>query len=231
MSKWILFSLIVAVGCGGDDGGSVDAPVVPTTITVTGTASEIGISGRTPVAGVVIGAYEEGGTTPVAMATTDAQGNYTLTITTTGAPLDGYLLGKHAPHKDTYLYPAGPLIADISNATILLLTQSTFEAAATIAQAQQLDGMGWIGVQVYDGANAPVAGVTVSSSPQGTVRYNGSNGLPSSSAMMTGADGVAYIFNVAPGTVTLSATGGGHTFRSHPVNARADQVTTTLIQP
>lgn len=48
---------------------------------------------------------------------------------------------------------------------------------------------------------------------------------------MTGADGIAYIFNVAPGNVTISATGGGLTFRSHPVNARAGKVTTTLIQP
>jgi hypothetical protein len=76
-----------------------------------------------------------------------------------------------------------------------------------------------------------VGGVTISSTPAGTVRYNGSNGLPSSTATMTMADGLGYVFNVAPGQVTLSATGGGMTFKSHAVNARADQVTTTLITP
>lgn len=51
-----LVGLVGLVGCGDDGGGSsVDAPSnVPAMITVTGTASEIGISGRTPVAGVLI---------------------------------------------------------------------------------------------------------------------------------------------------------------------------------
>lgn len=221
--------------CGGDDGGGpgggVDAPSVPTTITVTGTTSEVGLSGRTPVAGVTVEAYEEGASTPTASTTSDAQGTYTIQITTTGAPLNGYLLGSQAGKKNNYLYPAGPLVADISGATILMLTQQTFDLAGTLAQVNQTPGMGWIGVQVYTIDNMPVAGVTVSSSPAGTVKYNGSNGLPTANATMTGTDGIAYIFNVPPGTVTISATGGGLTFQSHPVNARADQVTTTLIQP
>lgn len=218
------------VGCGGDGGSSVDAPGQPLTVTVTGTTSDIGLSGRTPVGGVTIEAYEEGGTTPVATTTSAADGTYSLTITSTGA-LEGYLIGKLAGKKDTYLYPAGPLTADISNATILMLTQSLFDTASTLAQGGQTPGMGFIGIQVYDGANAGVAGVTLSSTPAGTVRYNGANGLPTANGTVTMADGLGYIFNVPAGRVTLSATGGGMTFQSHAVTARADQVTTTLITP
>jgi len=180
---------------------------------------------------VTVAAYEEGATTPVAMTTSAADGTYTLTITTNGTPLNGYVLGTSSGKKDTYLYPAGPLTGDIDGATILMLTQAIFEAASNLAQGGQTDGMGWIGVQIYDGANTAVAGVTVSSSPTGTVRYNGANGLPTASGTATMADGVAYIFNVAPGQVTVNATGGGMTFKSHAVNARADQVTLTLVQP
>ena len=47
---------------------------------------------------------------------------------------------------------------------------------------------------------------------------------------VTHTDGIGYIFNVNAGTVTVSASKAGSTFRSHPLNARADQVTTTLVQ-
>lgn len=231
--------LFLALGACGDDsgggggGGGVDAPPVSTSVTVTGTASEVTTSGRMPVAGVTVTAFKEGDPSVVAMATTDASGNYTITITTDGTALDGYLLGKHTGYKDTYLYPPRPLSADLANASILLLTQQTFDAAAAIGQAQQTAGMGWIGIQIFDSANMPVEGVTVTSTPAGTVRYNASNGLPSRTPTSTAADGIAYIFNVAPGTVTVSASGGtgNLTYHSHPVNARADQITTTLIQP
>ncbi len=219
-------------GGGGSDGGA-DAPPVATNVKVTGTASEVSISGRVPTAGVMVSAFKEGETTAVVSTTTDASGNYSLVIPTNGTALDGYLIGKLAGRKDTYLYPPRPIAADLSSATVLLLTQSNFDTAATLAQATQSPGSGWIGVQVFDAANMPVAGVAVTSNPAGLVRYNGTNGLPSKTPTSTAADGIAYIFNVPAGTVTVSASGGtgGLSYHAHPVNARADQVTTTLIQP
>jgi hypothetical protein len=47
---------------------------------------------------------------------------------------------------------------------------------------------------------------------------------------VTGADGVAYIFSVPAGKVTVSAAKAGSTFHAHAITARADQVTTTVIQ-
>jgi len=49
--------------------------------------------------------------------------------------------------------------------------------------------------------------------------------------MSTSADGVAYIFNVAAGNVTVMSTASGHALRQHTVNARADVITLTEIQP
>ena len=227
-----LIAALGLVGCGDDGGSTVDAAVVPTMLTVTGTTYDVAISGRSPIGGVTVEAYEEGGTTPVAMTTSAADGTYTLTITTDGEALDGYLIGKLAGKKDTYLYPPGELAADISGATVLMLSQQIFDASFTLAQVTADNSKGWIGVQVFDGAMMPVGGATVSTQPGGTVRYNGSSGLPTgASQTMTMADGVAYVFNVGPGDVTISASGGGQTFRSHRVKARAGEVTTTLVQP
>lgn len=223
-------AMILALGaCGGSDGGGVDAPNVPATINVSGVASEITISGREPVEGVTVEAYREGEAAVVASGTSNAQGAYTIVVTTGGKALDGYLLARHSPHLNTYLYPPAPLFADTNAATVLLLTQGTFDAAASFAQENQDPAKGWIGVMVVDAANMPVADVTVTSSPAGTVKYN-RGGLPDPDATTADTDGIAYIFNVAPGKVTVSASKTGATFNSHPLNARAGEITTTLIQ-
>jgi hypothetical protein len=220
---------VIAACGGGDDGGSVDAPVVPATINVSGTASEIGLGGRDPVEGVVVEAYREGDPAVVAMATSVADGTYTIVVQTGGVALDGYLLAKHSPHKNTYLYPPAPLIADTNAATVLLLTQGTFDAVEALTRVTQDTSKGFIGIMVVDAANMPVAGATVSSSPAGVVKYN-SGGAPSEDAAMTDTDGIAFIFNVGPGTVNVSASKSGSTFNPHPLNARAGEITTTLIQ-
>jgi hypothetical protein len=233
MKNRILAVLLGLTACGGDDGGGggVDAPTIPAAVTVTGTASTVGLGGRTPLADVAIAAYREGESASVAMTTSDAMGNYMLMIPTNGVALDGYLKGTQSGKKDNYLYPPKPLTADVPSAPVLMVTQGIFDTLGSLAQVSQDPTKGWVGVQVFDAANMPVAGVVVTSSPAGTVKYNGANGTPSRTATMTDVDGIAYIFNVTAGSVTISATGGGLTFFSHPVIARADQVTTTLIQP
>ena len=73
-------------------------------------------------------------------------------------------------------------------------------------------------------------GATVTSSPAGDVHYNDASG-PSAAASSTAADGIAYIFNVPTGDVTLSGAAGGVTLRSHHFVSRTNVFTTTLITP
>lgn len=225
---------LIACGGSGDDGTKMpDAKPVSATVTVTGTASSVGISGKQAEAGVLVAAYANSDeNTVVAMATTDASGNYSLTITTNGTALDGFLKATKASFKDTYLYPPDPLSADFSGASINMVTSGTYGALYSFAQVSQTAGQATIAMIVSDGTN-PVAGATVSSSPAGTYRYNGSNGLPANmnNAMATSTDGIGYILNVAPGQVTVSGAKSGSTFRSHAVKARADVLTTTLVIP
>ncbi len=235
MTKPILATLLIGLAaCGGDDGGGggeVDASTVPATVTVSGVASTISINGRNPEPGVAIAVFREGETASIVMTTSAADGSYSLVIPTNGAALDGYLLGTQTGKKDNYLYPPRPLTADIASAPVLMVTPDNFGNLGTLARVSQEPTKGFIGVQVFNAANMPVAGVVVTSSPAGTVKYNNANGLPTQTATMTDVDGIAYIFNVTAGSVTISASGGGLTFFSHPVVARADQLTTTIIQP
>jgi hypothetical protein len=244
---------LAVFGCGNDgkDKGGTDASVnggvdakqfndAPATmnamITVSGTATTRDQNGATPAAGVTISAFRNSNeTTAIATTTSDAQGNYSLTIQTNGEAIDGFLKAEKAGLKITYLYPPYPLMMDYAMAPVIMVTPSTYDTLSTLSQANQQPGKAVVALVVTDGTN-PVAGAAVTSNPVAmpAVRYNamvGSFVLPSTSATSTYTDGIAYLFNLPEGQVTVSATKTGQTFRSHGLKAWADQLTTTVIVP
>jgi len=231
MRRIALYGLLAACG-GGSSNPTIDSPPAATTITVTGTASARDASGSTPLQGVTIGAYASSDeSTPVTTATTDAQGNYTLTIPTSGVALDGFLKATMATYMDTYLYPPAPLAADFSGATIVMVTPNTFDLLAnTLCGASQMTTNGAIGAEVEDATGAFVAGATVASSPAASKYCYNSGGFPSRNATATDTDGLGYMFNVT-GNVTVTAMKSGTTFKSHALKAHAGALTTTLITP
>lgn len=252
-TTWAALVLMAAVGCGSESGGTIDAapggggpdakqfldgpPTTATQVIISGQALEISMSGSTPLAGVTVEAFRNANeTTAIATTTTDAQGNYTLTIQTNGEAIDGFLKATKTDYKVTYLYPPYPLMMDFNMASVLMVKPQTYDTLSNLAVANQMDGNGVVALVVTDGAN-PVAGAMVSSTPAASpapARYNAMVGtltLPSSSATMTHTDGIAYLFNLPPGQVTVSATKTNMTFASHKVKAWADQLTTTIIVP
>ncbi len=240
------FLLIAIAACGGssnpqsDDAPPADAkvfldapPVVPQSFTISGKTSERSLSGETVVEGVTIQAFASSNEAmPIATATTDAQGSYTLTVMTNGAPLDGYLLATKTGYVDIYLYPTAPFIADFTGGDVNMLTPSNKDFLNSLASGNQMAGKGMIGLQIRDAAGQPVAGATVSSTPaSGAYRYTNTSGLPSGNATATSSDGVAFMFNVPSGPITVTATKSGMTFKSHAVLAHPDKFTTTSITP
>ena len=198
----------------------------------------IGISGNieqnalspSPLSGATVAAFRTGNTTALDTATSNTPGFYNLQVTTGGTPVDGYLRVTHSgAYITTYAYPARPLVADVVT-NVLMITTTELGLFGSAVGVTQTAGNGFIGVIVKNCDGTPIAGATVTTNPAGTVRYNSASG-PSSTATSTAADGVAYVLNVAAGNVTVQANGGGHTLRQHVVNARADAVTLTEIQP
>ena len=239
------------IGCGDDGGGNSntsdanngpdakefrDAP--PTnnaTVMISGQVSERSQSGAVLVPGVTIAAYRNANeNTPIAMTTSDAQGNYTLVVETMGESIDGFLKATKQGYLGTYLYPPYPIAMDFNMASVIMVTQQTYDTLSNIAGGNQQPGKALVGLVVTDGTN-PVAGATVASTPPATAtRYNemvGTFVLPTANAMSTYTDGVAYLFNVTPGEVTVSATKPGMTFTSHDLKAWPDELTTTVIVP
>lgn len=246
-----LVMAFLAAGCGGDDVTDADSSADsddtdatadadeteedddnpdPVMLTLSGTVNEIGLGGEEPVSGVLIEAFVEGATSPLATATSRGDGTFSVAITTVDGPFEGYFKAtKATTYLPTYLYPPEPLADDQDGTPVIVLTSGTFDTLASFAGGGQQDGMGFIGVAVVDAALAPVAGATITSLPAGTVRYNDANGTPSSSATVTAADGRGYVFNVAPGVVDVGATKAGSSFTSHAVQVRADAITLTIV--
>jgi hypothetical protein len=228
----------VDMGSGGSGvDASVDAKVymdahisVPAMITISGIATQQAQSGSMPAADVLIGAYRSSNpSTAVATATSDAQGKFMMTITTNGAPLDGYLKATKNGNVDTYLYPPAPLVADFTNASVNELDTGTFSLLTLIGQAQDQP---LIAALVTDAAAAPVAGASVSSTPAAhKTGYSGSGNppLPDTTATSTKGDGRAYLFGMPVGSATVSATKTGVTFKTHSVGVFAGSFTTTVI--
>jgi hypothetical protein len=237
-----LASLILAAvsfaACGGDSSGPQAGfeclgQALPTTA-----PASIDLSGQVkknvlapvPNPNAIVTAFRNSDTT-VALATdtSDTPGRFSVSLTTGGTPVDGYIRVTDSTHIATYAYPAVPLAANDSQ-NVQMVTPTEFGVLAAAAGITPQAGKGFIGVIVTNCSGTPIAGATVSSTPGGTVVYN-AGGVPSSAATQTAADGIAYIANVTAGNVLVQANGGGHTLRAHTVTARGDAITLTQIRP
>jgi hypothetical protein len=225
--------LVACGGSGDDDGSNVDAPPAAQMVMVTGQAQTVSGTSTVPLADATIEAFRVGNdTTPIAMTTSGADGNYSLTLTTDGTAINGYLKGTSATRLDTYLYPPKPLAMDRANATVLLVTQSTLGLLGTLGGTAQMAGKGFIGVRVFDANGTGVAGATVTINPMGSAHViYAVNNLPNGNATMTDASATVFIVNTNLGDITVDASGGGVDYYEHVVNARADVVTTTAMEP
>jgi hypothetical protein len=238
MRRALLALLIPVAACGGDSSGpdvgfrclgQALPDSAPALVNVSGQVRANALNPN-PLAGAEVFAFRTSDTTTTLdRDTSNTPGFYALGITTGGTPVDGYLRLTHSGQITTYAFPSRPLAADLTT-NVLMITSPEFDFLASLVSVTPTAGNGFIGVIVKNCDGAPIAGATVTTNPAGTVRYNAGS-TPSPSAISTSGDGVAYVFNVAAGNVTVRANGGGHTLRQHVVNARADVVTLTEIQP
>jgi hypothetical protein len=152
--------------------------------------------------------------------------------TSSTTPLSAYVRATAPGHIDTYLYAPYDIYEDFTNAIFLMFGEDLYGLVSLVAGVTQVEGNGVIMVIVADCDEEPVGGATISLSPSvGDIRYGDANGLPSSSLTSTGAQGIAFIFNVPPGDYVVDAERDGVSLREHPVAAFADAATTTIVVP
>jgi hypothetical protein len=243
----LTLAVVAAAGC--SSGGATGTPTATPTGTNTGTptptpsgtpivipvtATEEGVS-STPASGVAVSVFINGNATAIGTGTTASTGSASISAFGGGTSFSGYVTGALSGNLTNYFYPAVPFTLGGDNSvTLEMLTPSIFGTLSSLAGVTQTSTLGVIGVLVQDSSGNAITGATVTSTPAGTYKYN-SGGIPSGSATSTGSDGVAYILNVAVGTVTINAAATGKTFVSHPVTTFANggtpgTITTSIIQ-
>jgi len=245
MYKALAFGLVLAA-CGGggnnntgdDDDGSntpmadarvfLDAPPsVPAMITISGTANDNGQSSSTPLDGATISLLSVADDSMLATATTGADGKYSMSVTTNGHVVDAYVLATKSGYTDAAAFPAAPFAADEPKADSNLVTTGNFSLLGFYTG--QMAGKGIAVVAILDASGTAVMGAMVSSTPAATYRYSDSNGTPSSTTS-TNSDGAAFLINMTPGTVSVSATKSGSVFKTHAIKVRANTFTSTVIR-
>jgi hypothetical protein len=232
----------------GTDAGSMDAgpdagpdltclglplpTTAPATLMLGGTVGTTSLAGTSPVSGATVAIFSaDAGGAAIATATTDANGAFSLSISSGGAPFDGYLEVTAPTYTPTYWYPAVPFAANTSTLPVQLLTPATIGTIRTISGAAQPPDSGMAGIEVVDCAGVPLSGASVTTNPAaGSTVYVIAN-YPSSSATSTDSSGAAFLFDLTPGNLTIGATLGSTQLRSHDVNARPDVVTETSVRP
>ncbi|MEO6773339.1 MAG: hypothetical protein ABI467_09970 [Kofleriaceae bacterium] len=232
----LLFAACGSSGNGGEDGGNKPAdarvfqdapPNVPAMITIGGTALDNKASGPpVPLPGVAIALLRVSDDSMIATATSDAQGKYSMTVTTSGHVVDAYLEATISGYAPAAVFPAAPFQQDTPDADSNLITTANYAGLQFISGQQA--GMGFVVVGILDANAMAVAGAKVSSTPAGVYKYSDSNGTPTGTTS-TNTDGAAFFTNLAPGMVTISATKSGATFKSHAIKAAADTFTSSVL--
>ena len=206
----------------------LDAPPnVPAMITIGGAAYDSGQNSSTPLAGVAVSLKSRADDSTLASTTSDAQGKYSMSVSTGGHVVDAYILATKSGYVDAAAFPAAPFAADNAMADSNMVTTGNFNLLTLYTGQQTSNGI--IIAEILDATSMPVAGATVSGSPAaGSYLYSDDNGTPASRPS-TNTDGTSFLVNVPPGSIEISATKDGATFKSHSVTAKANTFTSTVI--
>jgi hypothetical protein len=212
--------------------GSVDAQLdsasldTAPSLQVSGQITQIDLNNfaRKPVPNIPVELRGLPGDVRLASATTDANGQFGMTVPTGGTPIVGYVyaMGKVINAQDGY-YFVRPLTGDTMLTNFVLFTQDGLDLLAqfygvpapspqnafTVAFVTGSDGVGKADIAVQAGPNA------------GAVRYfNAQGSIPDPSLMTTAASGIAVVFDVPPVSTRFSANQNGQQLASDDLVAK-----------
>ena len=228
--------------------GNAAPTTVATTVTISGTAQGVTLNGTSPsidpLAAATIDFCKGDCTTTNKLdtKTSAADGTFTSSaIPTLTMPIDGYVKTTKATYRTSNVYPASPIVQDVTNVPAVTYSNTAFAmiAGIVVGGGGQSNAKGDLGLLVTDCSNTPIAGATLDIKQNGTA-VTGTT-VFDVSTLSPQAAGTFIVFNVPPGATEVGATYMGHTLRAHTVlvvggsgsggNAVPGQTTATLIRP
>jgi hypothetical protein len=199
---------------------------------VSGKVTRAGFT-RTPLADVQVDLLRRDGMV-LATAISDDAGIYALSFDAGCAVLDAEV---RATSRDvdagfhlTYALPPAPFSRDRAALELVLFDESTKTLVAALANVAIVDAGAVLAMRVGDCGGHGIEGAVVSVDA-GTVRYVGTNGLPSSVLTSTTATGDVIIFNLPGSSVAVTAFVDGGVVGQRVVPVHADAVSSTTLRP
>lgn len=199
-------------------------------IAVTGTVSRAGLPTR-PLSGASVEVFRRSGGAALASTTSAGNGTYTLSVATGGDPLDTYVRASSGTLLKTELYAASVVVTDTPGSDFILTDASTLGFLTGLVDVDQEASLGAVTVRVADCDNNPVAGATITGFGGTRVFYAGDDGRPSADPTATGSQGLAFVFNVPVGNLTVNASVDGETLRANAIASRAGTISLAAIAP
>jgi hypothetical protein len=244
---WWLVATIVFAACGQDSGPdpnpvtpAPDAHPAPKSLTISGTLTE-GLN-RTPTKDGKVTVLQADEVTVVGTpVTTDANGNYSITLTTTGEALN--VVGRFAkPAGSSYvtewLYPGEAVDHDLTMIDGVFLKPADLDTFAILFTGPYDSQSGLVAILVVDSTGKPAAGATVTISPApDSMRYANDMGNPDASFHSTSSKGIVYAWNVPiagagnTAVVTVSGMLGAAPLKTHTLKAHRGEISLTLLKP
>jgi hypothetical protein len=201
----------------------------PDPVTISGTVDAVTATGNVATGSITVDAFLANDQTPRSTTKSDAQGAFSMSVTTNSVANSGYLRASGSGTVTTYNYPATPVYQNLTGTTVAIVTADEEKALADAAGISQNAGDSLLSIQVVDCAGVPLAGVIITS-PSGAVFYT-QHGAPTAAATATDASGLVYVFNVPPGDVIVNGVYDANVLRSHTVGVFSGSPTFTVLQP
>jgi hypothetical protein len=221
-------------GAGGDDAPSSTCDPLPPTaadpIHLVGNGEQLVQQSTATVDAPLIEVLVGTESTPRASTTGDALGAFTVAVPTGGVVSRMHLRTSKAGLTTTLTFLAAPLAADLNNIAAFVIAPAEYQAIIDNNAIAQSPGNGAIRLRVDDCDRNTVLGATVTTSPAGTVVYT-SHGPIDTSATSTDADGIAYVFDLPPGAVTITAKSGATTYAGNVVTVTGDTMSFATVRP
>jgi hypothetical protein len=207
---------------------------VPDPLVISGTITQNPGTGAVPASGATVEIHSNADESVLAMATTAADGTYTLP----GIPTGGKPLLAHAHITQTGLVPTILFVVDglfTKSISTNVLAASVHDSAAKTAGVTWDHSNGIVNVSLRSCANgmtsAGLGGATITIDPGSTTIYGDMNGNPAAGGAATIApSGNAFDFNVPAGHPAVNVVYMGR-FTSTNVEAVAGSFTTIIDFP
>lgn len=200
-------------------------------ITVSGTTQGLSGMSASPLDMVTLEARAVSNDAVLAMTgPTTSTGTFSIgPLASSNMPINAYVRATRSGttnERTTLVYPPSPLTADLMDAPVLMVSDAQLNQLG-MGFITQMANKGFLAVFLVDCANTPVAGATLTAKLGNTDTGNAID----LGTFAPQAAGTWFVFDADVGDITLSATLGSHTFRSHVVKSAAQTTTTTIVRP